>query len=214
MCGRYNILADPEKLVDWFKVEDNLSPATILPTYNAAPSQFLPIIKEDEMVSAYWGLVPFWAKDKKSSFHMINVRSETINEKKSYATPFKHTRCLVPVSGWYEWKKEGSEKQPFVFEIDDIIALAGIYTHNKDLDLLSYSIITTNANEVAADVHDRMPVVLNKDQYDVWLDPEAEEEELLHMLHPYDGDDLTTHKVSKKIGNVRNNSKEVLQFDE
>jgi len=212
MCGRYNITTDVQGLVDAFQVANELLEDN-LPTYNAAPTEMLPIVRNGKLQAAHWGLVPFWAKDTKTSFRMINARGETISEKSSFKRPFARHRCLVPATGWYEWCKEDEVKQPYLFETGDVMALAGICAWNGKLELLSYSITTTTANTVAEPYHNRMPVVLSEHQYEMWLDEDTGLNQLSGMLIPYEGNDLSVRQVSRRVGNVRNNDPQLLTED-
>ena len=213
MCGRYNITTDAQALIDVYQISGALIRELDLPTFNAAPTQTLPIVRNGQIEGAHWGLVPFWAKDRKSAFKMINARSETITEKRSYKNAIKKHRCLVPVTGWYEWRKENENKQPYVFETGAVTSLAGIYTYNKNLELLSYSIITTEANSLASEIHNRMPVILGEHQFEMWFDEQTDIEEIRSALVPYQGNDLSVRKVSKRVGNVINNNPDLLKED-
>ncbi len=210
MCGRYNITTDAQALMDAYRISGEIIGEFTLPNYNAAPSQYLPIIYNGNLEAAHWGFVPFLAKDKKSSFKMINARAETITEKRLYKTPIAKSRCIVPATGWYEWRKEGARKQPYVFESGNIMSLAGICTWHKEFELRSFSIITTHANAAAESYHHRMPVVLSPKQQGMWLDPDTELQRVTDALIPYPGDDLIIRKVSKRLGNVRNNTDDLL----
>lgn len=214
MCGRYNITTDVQGLIDAYQVISELTDDyDRVPTYNAAPTQHLPIVRNGKLEAAHWGLVPFWAKDTKTSFRMINARCETISEKRSFKGPFEKHRCLVPITGWYEWRKEDDVKQPYLFETGGVMSLAGICAWNGDLEMLSYSIITTSANTVAEPYHHRMPVMLAEHQHEMWLDSDTDLEQLSGALVPYEGNDLSVRKVSRRVGNVRNNDAELLAED-
>src|SRR5215471_6853266 len=180
MCGRYRLSRRKQVLEEQFGTdpwEDDWTPR-----YNIAPTQPVPIIRQhpNEPVRSLslvrWGLTPSWSKDSAGAAKMINARSETVATLPAFASPFKFRRCLIPADGFYEWKRQGTTKQPWCFEINDgeMFAIAGIWDRWRDPggDVLeSCSILTTIPNAVTARVHDRMPVILDRDDYDLWLDP-------------------------------------------
>jgi putative SOS response-associated peptidase YedK len=194
MCGRYKLVTSPVDLEEYF--EAFISHAgTIEPLLNVTPGMFMPVVaigrdKVPVITTFRWGLVPSWSKDPKVGYKMINARSETITEKPSFAQPFQRRRCIIPSNGFYEWKTEGKTKTPhFVHRSDDdIMAFAGIYDRWKypdGKDLFTYSIITTSANQRIHDIHERMPVVLNKPDFKSWLNPEASPDKLKTLMHPF-----------------------------
>jgi putative SOS response-associated peptidase YedK len=215
MCGRYNVVPDAEALLDAFGVLINEMDEYKGALYNVAPTSTVPIVldKHDSrtLTGAHWGLVPQWASDKKMAFRMINARAETIAEKPSFRSPVQKSRCIVPVSGWYEWRKEGAVKQPYYFKTGETLGLAGIFTWNAQLQLLSCSIITTEANPVAADIHHRMPVILAAQNYEQWLDRKAGYDSVEAYLKPYTGNDLGVSKVSTRVNNARYKESDVLE---
>jgi len=194
MCGRYKLTTAPIELEDYFEAIIS-NAGTIEPLLNVTPGMFMPVVaigrdKVPVITTFRWGLVPSWSKDPKVGYKMINARSETITEKPSFAQPFQRRRCIIPSNGFYEWKTEGKTKTPhFVHRSDDeIMAFAGIYDRWKypdGKDLFTYSIITTSANQRIHDIHERMPVVLNKPDFKSWLDPTTSQDELKAFLHPF-----------------------------
>jgi len=180
MCGRY-VLNDPTLAGEEFRIEIDSPPWK--PNYNVAPSQEVMVIDEQDgkriAVSMQWMLVPHWSKTRKLKYPTINARREGIETKASWRTPFRRTRCLIPNSGFIEWKKIDSKtKQPYLIYIKDkpIAAFAGIWDTWMDKEtgktLESCAIITTEANDLVASIHDRMPVYLHPEEYDEWLDPD------------------------------------------
>ena len=160
-----------------------------------------------------WGLVPFWAKDPKIGYRMINTRAETIAEKPSFKAAFKYRRCLIPANGFYEWRK--SDKQPFYIHLPDyeLFTFAGIWEewhHPDGSSLRTCSIITTEPNETMQEIHERMPVILSREDEDKWL-KQNEQKELLSLLKPFDNDLIEIHPVSKAVNSYKNNYKELLQ---
>ena len=214
MCGRYTATWEPEVFREHFDVQPPL-----FESYNLAPTQHAPVIRllggAREVSEARWGLVPRWV-DKPLDFkaNLFNARAETLLEKASFKRPFKSQRCLVPASGFYEWQKVGGEKQPYYIRAkeDAPIAFAGLYDlwSKDDMELLSYTIITTAPNELMRNIHDRMPVILKREDYERWLEPENEPEKLMSLLRPFGGE-LDAYKVDKRVGRVRENDEGLLE---
>ena len=187
MCGRYNIIPDAQAWITTFGLSEEAGKtiSDLAPNYNVAPSQDVPIIRinkdsrKRELALAHWGLIPFWAKNVKVGYRMINARAETVAEKPAFRAAFKKRRCLIPLNGFYEWRKSGSAKQPYLIRIKDVapFALAGLWErwHNQedDTELESCTIIVTEANQLMTPIHDRMPVILSPNNYSRWLDPDA-----------------------------------------
>jgi len=189
------------------------------PNYNAAPSFNMPVVTRNspnKIEIMKWGFIPHWAKDPKIGFKMINARDDSVNKKASFRTPFNKQRCLVPANGFYEWKKDGTNKIPYYFKLKDesLFAFAGMYDVWKDAEgreIRSYTIITTGPNEITKPVHNRMPVILKPQDEDVWLDTETEEKVLLELLHPYPKDEMTAAVVSPEVNSPRNNTPELIK---
>lgn len=186
------------------------------PRYNIAPTQPVPIVrqhpKEPNRVLSLvrWGLIPSWAKDMSGSAGMINARSETAATKPAFRDPMKFRRCLVPADGFYEWGRTESAKQPFCFEVNDgeLFAFAGLWDRWRDPSgqwIKSCSILTTTPNAVTAAVHDRMPVILKRNDCDLWLDPGMTDVEALSdLLKPFDARSMRSYPVSSRINQVQN----------
>ena len=214
MCGRYTAKWDKQTFQEIFNVQPPL-----FESYNLAPTQYAPVVwqptGEREVLSARWGLVPRWV-DKPADFKasMFNARAETLTEKASFKRPFKSQRCLVPASGFYEWKKVGSDKQPFYIhrEDDTPIAFAGLYDYwqKDDEEIYSYTIITTAPNALMKNLHNRMPVILAPEHFETWLDEEADTAELESLLKPYE-DELKAYEVDKRVGKVRENDEGLVE---
>ncbi|WP_051979263.1 SOS response-associated peptidase [Edaphobacter aggregans] len=175
--------------------------------------------RDRELVSMRWGLVPFFTKDLSSlkAFSTINARAESITKSATYREPFKKRRCLVPASGFFEWKKlDAKNKQPFAFDLANgqMMAFAGLSDAWKDPAngqwLQSYAIIITEANELMAPVHDRMPVILHQRDFDRWIDREPTDQPPIDLLRPFPADEMEAFEVSKVVDNVKNNSPELL----
>lgn len=221
MCGRF-ALADTKDLKSRFHTK-NTAPEAVRPNYNAAPTQSLPVIVEvggrAEIKVMHWGIVPVWAKDKpRFAFSTFNARAESLLEKPMWKKVFPSRRCLVPATGFYEWQKRNNEKRPYYIHVGEreIFAMAGLYDEWADKEtgevFDSFTIITTRPNSVMRKIHDRMPVILGVDEEATWLDVDVSSpEDLLAMLDPYDEKDTLAYPVDQKVGNVRNNSPDLIQ---
>jgi len=182
------------------------------PRYNIAPTQVVVIIMLDRdtlqrrLVQVKWGLIPFWARDTSIGNRLINARAESASQKPAFRAAFKTRRCLVPADGFYEWKKqEGTQKQPYFIRNADgsPFAFAGLWeswTGPGGEAVESCTILTTDANDLTRSIHDRMPVILKPEDYDLWLDPEVKDPALLKpLLHPYPSDEMVAEPVSPKV---------------
>ncbi len=213
MCGRYTLTSSGEEVADLFGLLD--IPA--LPyRYNMAPTQEAAVVRvpepgaSRELSFLRWGLVPYWAKDITIGNRMINARSESVAEKPSYRSSFRKQRCLIPTSGFYEWKKEGKAKQPYLIRRKDRgpFAFAGLWSRWKDPErgpLDTFTILTTDANDWVRGLHDRMPVILAPEDFDLWLDPKVQDAARIQpLLVPLAGDDLEMVRVSKTVNSPAN----------
>ena len=190
------------------------------PRFNIAPTQPIPVIRQNpkepvrELSMIRWGLIPSWAKDPSGAARMINARSETASTKPAFRDALKFRRCLVLADGFYEWQRRGSAKQPYCFEVNDgeLFAFAGLWDRWKNPSGLwvdTCSILTTTPNAVTAVVHDRMPVILDPDGYDLWLDPGMQNvAEVSDLLKPYDPRLMRCYPISTRINSVANDDEE------
>ena len=184
------------------------------PNYNIAPTHKVPVCIEQDgersLELLQWGLLPHWAKDKKVGYKMINARSETLEEKASFKPLLESHRCIVPVSGFYEWKRDGKGKQAHKIEHADgrPMLLAGLWTENSSLGVKTYTVVTTGATATFEAIHNRMPAILVKDQIGNWL--AGEWKQAAELLSPFGGS-LSIVPVSNDVGNVKNNYPELLQ---
>lgn len=184
--------------------------------YNAAPTEELPVItnrKPDVLSYFRWGLLPFWAKDIRMGFKMINTRCESFREKESFRNILEKRRCLVIADGFYEWKETSGQKAPYRFTLinGEPYAFAGLWEYNKDFNINSFSIITTTANELVEPIHDRMPVILKPESESLWLSEALDPLEALDMLQPYPADEMRAYKVRPEVGNVKNKNPELIE---
>jgi putative SOS response-associated peptidase YedK len=215
MCGRFNLVG-PGNLHYRFATQNALP--GLEPRYNIAPSQQVVIITNHrEMELVRWGLVPHWAKDARFGGKTINARAETIATKPIYREPFRSRRCLIPATGFYEWMTTPEGKIPYHIRLksQEAFGFAGLYdswTDAEGRELRSCTIITTEANELMASMHARMPVIIRPEDEALWLDPEVTEpERLLPLLRPYASDVMEAHPVSTAINRPANEGPELLQ---
>lgn len=225
MCGRFVSSSPPDEIARYFAAEPPAE-AALEANYNVAPTSDIYVVLEDggirRVAPHHWGLVPVWAKDPSIGSRMINARSEGLSDKNAFKHAYKKRRCIVPVDGFYEWKKTPGQKakQPYFIHRPDEepLAFAGLWEEWKGPDrdgterLRSATIITTEANETMAPVHDRMPVVLPPTAWDDWLDPDnADLESLGRLLVPAPPHILTLRPVSTEVGNVRNRGPHLIE---
>jgi putative SOS response-associated peptidase YedK len=216
MCGRFSLATDQSILQEQFNLIFN---EEIKYRYNIAPSQNIFVVgsngRDRVGTSMRWGLVPPWSKDTKIGYKMINARAETLDEKVSFKQPFLQKRCIILCDGFYEWKKQGKEKQPFRFIMKDRrpFAFAGLWERwdKGEKPLYTCTIITTTPNELTKDVHDRMPVILPPETYNQWLDREFNDTEVLKsLLIPYKADLMDVYPVSDIVNSPKNESEQCL----
>ena len=218
MCGRYTLTTPLEGLRQAFEVEAGLN---LMPRYNVAPTQEVVAVRpaaEDgrELVLLRWGLVPGWAKDRTIASRLINARSESVAEKPSFRRAFAARRCLLPADGFYEWRKEGAAKQPYRITLDDeqVFAFAGLWERwrdaERDEELETCTILTTDAHPSIAEIHPRMPVILPRGDYAAWLDRNSPRDALLEMLGPYGEKPLKAARVSLRVNKVANDDPSLL----
>jgi putative SOS response-associated peptidase YedK len=212
MCGRYNIVTDAQTLLDAYRIAHTLAdPSWFRARYNIAPGQDVPIVRTGtrgrELTLARWGLVPHWSKEEKPKYSTINARAETLAEKPTYREAFRRKRCLIPATGFYEWKREGGRKIAHHIQLPDgeLFAFAGLWDHwdREGAGFDSCSIIVTSANAAMEPIHERMPVILNPAQYNTWLNvAHFNQAQLEALLVPYSGK-LGAYPVSPYVNNPR-----------
>jgi putative SOS response-associated peptidase YedK len=218
MCGRYRLsrrkqILEEQFAADWEDLDWK-------PRYNIAPTQFVPVVRRNsksgsrEISLIRWGLVPSWAKDSSKAASMINARAETAARKPAFCDALKFRRCLVPADAFYEWKKAGNLKQPYCFEVScgQLFAFAGLWeawNNPSGKALETCSILTTNPNAVTASVHDRMPVILDPQYYDLWLDPGITDTTVVsEFLKPFDASLMHCVPVSSRVNQTTNDDPE------
>lgn len=220
MCGRFTQERPASELAEIFAAEPLVDDPGA--RFNVAPTDdALVVVQREERraITAYrWGLVPHWSTDLKGGARMFNARAETLTTSPAFRAAFQRRRCLVPVDSFYEWKREGSVRQPYrvVREDGRPLALAGLWAGWKDpeTDLVhrTFTIVTSAPNDAIADLHDRMPVIVPEDGWARWLDTEASDpSELLAMLEPSDDVAVRIHLVSRAVNDVRNDGPDLIR---
>ena len=216
MCGAYGFsVKDAKEVYNRFDIVNTLDDFN--PRFNVRPGQMNPVVishSPNQITKMFWGLIPHFAKDEHYKYKTINAKAETVAEKPTFREPLRHKRCLVPATGFYEPDKINYDKPPFpwhYFHLKDqpLFGFAGLYDIWKDKEsgkeVFSYTIITTVPNEVVGKVHDRMPVILNKEDEETWLNLDIiEPEQLLPLLKPYPADKMEEWHVSDEARNPRN----------
>jgi putative SOS response-associated peptidase YedK len=193
------------------------------PSYNVAPQSLQPVVRldgetgEPELTIMRWGLIPFWSKDATIAYSTINAKAETITTSPAYRESVKRRRCLVPADLFWEWKKiDAKTKQPYAIALQDesLFAFAGLWDTWKDKtqgqSIDTYTVITTDPNELIEPLHNRMPVILHKRDYERWLAPAEPSQLPIDLLRPFPTEQMKAWKVGPAVGNVKNNSPELL----
>jgi putative SOS response-associated peptidase YedK len=212
MCGRYTLASPTERLAEEFGVD--AASIELAPNYNVAPTQQVAAVVDEggqrRLEVLRWGLIPPWADDPGIGSRMINARSETAPGKPSFRRAFRERRCLIPADGFYEWQRTNGAKQPYYIHMEEgrPFAFAGLWeswSKGGEGEVRTCTILTTGANALVGEVHDRMPVILARDAYDVWLDPASERDELTGLLAPYPVDEMEAYPVSRFVNSPSNN---------
>ncbi len=220
MCGRFTMTLTLQEVAEIIKITEEID---MNPRYNIAPIQDVPVIVNEEqngqkhLKMFQWGLIPYWSKDPAIGNKMINARAETIDTKTSFKHCFQRQRCLILADGFYEWKREGKSKIPYRFMLDDrrLFGFAGIWDTWKSPDgqaINTCSIITTSPNQLMSSFHDRMPVILEQDKEETWLDPSRNDTEYLKaLLVPYPTELMKAYRVSSFVNSPKYDTIECIQ---
>ena len=217
MCGRYSLIADLGELARRFEFDGDW--LTFDSSYNVAPTQeVLTVVGGESRRAGYmrWGLIPSWAKDPSIGSRMINARAETVAERPAFRTALRRRRCLVLADGFYEWQKSASRRRPMrvVMRSGEPFAFAGLWETWRDPEgevVPSCTILTTEANDLLRPIHDRMPVILSRDDEDFWLDrSESDPAALANVLNPYPTNEMDAYEVSPLVNSYVNDGPEVI----
>lgn len=223
MCGRYTLRRTAEEVAEAFAATPLDGLEWSGPRYNIAPTQDALFVRsgeegERQLAGGRWGLVPSWVDDPDDFPTLINARAESVSEKPSFRDAFRRRRCLVPADGFYEWQAQnGGPKQPFHIRLRDDrpFAFAGLWERWRERDggdfVRSYTILTTDASDLVATVHDRQPAFLVPGDYDRWLSPDSTEEELRETLGPIEPEGLTLQPVGRRVNDPSKDDASVLE---
>ena len=216
MCGRFTFYITNQELEEFYQLH-NTTP--IDHRYNTVPLQTIPVITQQQAIRRLqmmrWGLIPAWAKDESIANNLINARAETIAEKPSFRQSLKKRRCIIPISGFYEWKKNGKLKQPMYIANpqQQHLPLAGLWdqwTNHNGLLIKTCTLITVPPNEQMNPIHNRMPAILSKHHINVWLDENADIQHVLQLLQPYPNQ-LHIYPVSTQVNSAAFDSPELIE---
>lgn len=220
MCGRFTLFAPYYEIIERFDIEVAFAESDYIPSYNIAPSQQVVAIindgKRNRLGHLRWGLIPPWAKDEKIGYKMINARAETVAEKPSFRKAFSKKRCIIPADSFYEWQKQNGEKIPMRIKLknDELFAIAGLWETWQSPDgklLHTCTAITTEPNELMKPIHDRMPVILKREDEAAWLDPLNSDIHFLgNMLKPFDEAQMDAYSVSSAVNSPKNNEESLI----
>ena len=225
MCGRYGRRADKQRIAEWMQTHNTsvFDDTYFAPSYNVCPQSFQPVVRlepesgERELTVMRWGLVPFWARDAKIGFSTINAKAETVPTGPSFREAWRRRRCLVPAEWFYEWQKvDEKNKQPYAIAMkdDSMFAFGGLWERWKDKatgkELQTYTVITTDPNELLEPIHNRMPVIVARKDYERWMASADPAQLPVDLLKPYPAEEMKVWKVSSAVGNVRNNTPELV----
>jgi putative SOS response-associated peptidase YedK len=217
MCGRARLSSDVSEIKLVFSIPPEEPAPNFAASWNVAPTDPLPVVRWDaregmrRLEIMRWLLVPYWAKDIKIGYSTFNAKAEGIDTRPAFREAFQRRRCLVPLDGFYEWQKLGRERQPYTVALADrrLMAMAGLWDSWRSPAgerLRSFTIVTTEPNELLAPLHDRMPVILAPESWPLWLGEQpAEPERLKRLLAPYPANDMAIWPVGARVGNVKNN---------
>ena len=219
VCGRITQDLNLRTLFARYGLSPAASALNLAPRYNGCPTQEFVACRAAgatrALVKLRWGLVPRWATDLKIGARMINARSETVHEKPAFRSAFRRQRCVIPVNGWFEWQREGGEKQPYWIRPGNagVFSLAGLWARweKGEEPVETFTILTTAASPALADIHHRQPVIVDDDEVDAWLDPASPFERIAGMARAAFAGPFDRWRVSRAVNNARNDAPELLR---
>lgn len=218
MCGRFALTANPETIQQAFDL--TIMPEVMAPRYNIAPTQPVAVITNEApqtLTLLRWGLVPSWSKDLAIGNKMINARGESVADKPAFRAAFKRRRCLIPTDGFFEWRADGSKKTPLFIHMKEreLFALAGLWEVWRAADgeeLRTCTIITTEPNDFMQSIHNRMPVILRREDYATWLAAGEQPADMLQaLIKPFDAASMTAYEVSTAVNRPSNDTPQVIE---
>ncbi|MFC1722127.1 SOS response-associated peptidase [Patescibacteria group bacterium] len=214
MCGRYIFAEETTRIYKRYNIKKEPSEKQLKldPAYNIAPGSLVPVITRNSpnrIEIMKWGLIPHWAKDPRIGYKLINARAESVHIKPSFKSSFNTKRCLIPATGFYEWKKTNDSKMPYLIQLKSrkVFSFAGLYDIWKDAEnkkFRTFTIITTQPNKLMEPIHNRMPVILDKTKEEIWLNNNSALDILLNLLKPFKSSELESFPVSTDVNNPKN----------
>ena len=221
MCGRITQKLDLETLFTLYRLSPRTPAPDLAPRYNGCPTQDFAAVRrvgEGEapaVTKLRWGLVPRWAKDSRVGLRMINARSETVHEKPAFRSAFRRRRCVIPASGWFEWRREGGEKQPYWIRPAnaETFSIAGLWERweGGEHPLETFTVLTTAASPALADIHHRQPVIVEAGDVDEWLDPESPAGLPARIVRGVYEGPFDRWPVSRAVNDARNDAPELVR---
>jgi len=220
MCGRYTIRTSLQKIIEAMSpVLVRIDPQLFVPRYNVAPTQDVPVVRiapeGRELTLLHWGLIPPWAKDRAVGNRMINARSETAAQKPAFRDAFKKRRCLLIADGFYEWMKTPDGKQPYFIHLrdDSPFALAGVWERwsNDEQRIESCTLFTTEPNELMRPIHDRMPAIIGRADFQRWLDPKTDPDDAGKLLKPFFAEQMEARPVSRRVNSAKTDDAQCIE---
>jgi putative SOS response-associated peptidase YedK len=217
VCGRFVRNSSVSEIANRFDADTEFD---LGESYNIAPGGDIAVVVNkghNRLVRCRWGFIPLWATDPSLAHKMINARAETVSEKPSFRDAFRHERCLVVADGFYEWRKEGRDRMPYYIRLrsDGPFGFAGLYslwTSPEGDNICTSTIITTEANDLLRPIHERMPVIIQREDEALWLDPALKEaDKLLPILRPYESDEMMYYEVSRAVNKTDVDSPENIE---
>lgn len=222
MCGRSSLTKSEQEIEERFNVKfysDDLKRYNLIPNFNVAPTHLMPVLLSGQKYFKImrWGLVPRWNNVSNRSGMLINARVETLKDKVVFRDLLRSHRCIIPMDGFYEWKRQGKSVVPYriVTKDQSIFGVAGLYTEwqspsNREV-IKSFTIITLEANELVAEIHNRMPAILTRQHEHIWLSEEINEDEALHIIKPYPPQNMMLYTVSNEVNKVSSNHRGLIE---
>ena len=220
MCGRFTQMMSWSQVHDLYRHQEPVTPLPLAARYNGAPTQDFAACRLDEsgrrtVVKLRWGLVPSWAKDIRIGFRLINARAETVHVKPSFSSAFRSRRCLVPANGWFEWRRDGRNRQPYFLAPADgsLLSFAGLWERwsGPEAARETFTLITTAASPGLENIYPRQPAIVDPARFDDWLDPSSPVSDLLELVREPDAGPYEKRPVGAKVNSVRNNHPDILE---